>query len=501
MEPSNAPELYFSDFFKVDPKTIEEFGAFNISLVSDLPLFIDPFLLFNSKKQEYKELHDGIINYLKFLRDKSKLESIDRGLLNSWFTFKEVSENWLGFTVMGNRGSALGQKFASALHQNLYKLFNNFGNEQVTKGSHLEKLCLIKEGVGRDNISDFTTNLIKDYLLKYTESFARQHLDVSLTKKFRVRKVRFNYDTESWEDDEYILPNLNNEFVILTPVDMLTKDDTWINKSDLFKDFDYIPDSIDNESLRSQVGNYFQKQLMAGSKGDKEPTSKERTSAAHATIQEFPALIDYYIKYKEENGETAKNISGEKVEDSKFVYVNNVRLLANALQQSTEFYNFLDKDSHKEAMLKIKILKDYIENKDGYRFFYDKKGNRIRRESDFQLLFGLLCHRSTPFDVNREPNNGRGAVDYKLSMGASEKTLVEFKLAGNKKLKQNLANQLEVYKKAEGTDKAIEVIMFFSTEEYERTVKVLNELELSGDKNIILIDARKDNKVSASNVK
>src|ERR1039457_1470857 len=32
--------LYFSGGFNVKPKTIEKYGAFNISLVSDLPLFI-----------------------------------------------------------------------------------------------------------------------------------------------------------------------------------------------------------------------------------------------------------------------------------------------------------------------------------------------------------------------------------------------------------------------------------------------------------------------------
>jgi hypothetical protein len=41
-----------------------------------------------------------------------------------------------------------------------YRIFHDFGEERITKGGHLEKLCLIKEGVGRDNISDFTTNLI-----------------------------------------------------------------------------------------------------------------------------------------------------------------------------------------------------------------------------------------------------------------------------------------------------------------------------------------------------
>ena len=41
---------------------------------------------------------------------------------------------------------------------------------------------------------------------------------------------------------------------------------------------------------------------------------------------------------------------------------------------------------------------------------------------------------NTAFDVNREVENGRGIVDYTISKGAMDKTLIEFKLASNSKL-------------------------------------------------------------------
>lgn len=157
-------KTYFTDFFDVEPTVLAKYGAFNVSLVTDLPLFIDPFLLFNSKKKKYQELHAEIIAYLIFLRDKARAGTLNEGLLKSWYLFPEVKQNWLGFTTTGNGGSGLGRDFANALHDNLHQLFPEFGKEaakRVTRGSHLEKLCLVREGVGRDNISDFTTNLIK----------------------------------------------------------------------------------------------------------------------------------------------------------------------------------------------------------------------------------------------------------------------------------------------------------------------------------------------------
>lgn len=190
-------DIYFSDYFKINEELLEEYGAFNISLISDLPLFIDPFLLFNSKKDEYKNLHNQIIDYLKFLRSKSNIEDLSRGGLKAWYFFQEVKQNWFGFSIGSNRGSGLGADFARSLHQNLHKFFYKFGEEEITKGSHLEKLCLIKEGVGKDSISDFTTNLIKDFLLEYTQTFTLEHVPKELTNEFRVSKAKFNYTTES----------------------------------------------------------------------------------------------------------------------------------------------------------------------------------------------------------------------------------------------------------------------------------------------------------------
>ena len=152
--------LYFSDHFGVSPEALDAYGAFDISVVSDRPLFIDPFLLFHSTNEKYLALHDGIVEYLRFLKRKAGPD-LDPDLRRSWYRFKEVKQNWLGFTMFGNAGQGLGDKFAVALNDSLGTVLAGFGEETVTRGTHLEKLLLIRSGVGRDNISDFTTNLIK----------------------------------------------------------------------------------------------------------------------------------------------------------------------------------------------------------------------------------------------------------------------------------------------------------------------------------------------------
>ena len=59
----------------------------------------------------------------------------------------------------------------------------------------------------------------------------------------------------------------------------------------------------------------------------------------------------------------------------------------------------------------------------------------------------------------------------------------------------------EIYKKANNTEYGIKVIIYFTEDEYKKVNSVLEELELTDDPNTILIDARKDNKISASNEK
>lgn len=489
-------DIYFSDHFKVKEKDLEKYGAFNISLVADLPLFIDPFLLFNSKKKKYKQLHEDIIKYLVFLKDKSTSQMLDDGALKAWYAFKEVEQNWLGFSVTGNKGSALGMDFARALNGNLHKIFSEFGQEKVTKGSHLEKLCLIKDGVGKDNISDFSTNLVKEFLLDYTQTFAQKHIDESLREKFRIPRTRFNYDTQTWEEATFDLPKFKNDFVILTPKELLTKDETWINKKDLLEDFDRIPNAITDDELQFKINNYFLSRIPRDPKKKKEPTKQEKVAAAFATIQEFPELIDYYIKSKEESGDLAESISSEKVAFSQKFYIDNVQRFITGLQNKN-FYASAQ-NSQVEAKKKIEILKEYIEDNDGYKLFYHN-GQRIKGEKDLQLLFGLVCHESSIFDVNREVNNGRGPVDFKISKGNADKTLVEFKLANNKKLEQNLQKQVEIYQKANKTMSSFKVIIYSTKDENERVVAILNKIGLTGKENIVLIDGRNDNKVSASN--
>ncbi|MCK8521917.1 hypothetical protein M0D21_10085 [Aquimarina sp. D1M17] len=489
--------VYFSDYFNLDEQLLEDYGAFNISLINDLPLFIDPFLLFGSNKNEYQKLHSDIIKYLTFLKNKSKTGSLSNANIKSWYKFSEVKQNWFGYSLVGNGGSGLGKKFGKAMSANMHIVYDDLNNEKVTVSSHLEKAGLFQIGVGKDNISDFTCNLIKGYIAEYTEKFALKHLESQQVKVIMVDKIYFDYTLEKWMPKQFTLPFINGDFVFLTPKDLLTKDDNWINSNDLRGNFESICTAVPNDQLRSEIHNYFRSKIPPKPK-KKRPSQKELTFAINETIKQFPEILKYYIKLKEENKVGAKHISQEKVEEVENIFIKNVSTLIGELIKQTKFYQINPKGSFKEALERVEFLKDVIENKDGYRLFYSK-GKAIKREADLQIIYRLTWH-ATPFDVNREVNNGRGPVDYTVSNGSKDKTLVEFKLASNSKLKMNLKNQVGVYEAANNTSKSIKVIMYFDLVELAKVNNILKELELENNPSIVLIDAC-NNKPSGSNVK
>jgi hypothetical protein len=209
-------------------------------------------------------------------------------------------------------------------------------------------------------------------------------------------------------------------------------------------------------------------------------------------------LVDAFIKYKEAHGEQAVQASAEKVQFAEQVYLEQFGLLPGMLKRHSAFYQMRG-GTYQEARKRIGFLKDIIEHKGGHRVFY-VKGKPIQRETDVHILYRLTWF-ATSSDVSREVNDGRGPADFKISRGAKDKTIVEFKLASNSQLEKNLANQTKVYQRASDAKRSVRVIVYFSKQEHDRVIAILKRLKLDKDDSIVLIDARPDNKPSGSKAK
>jgi len=479
-------KLLFSEYFEIDSKVLDDHGALNICIDSDLPLFIDPFLMFASDKPEYIQLHEQIISHLLQLKNIATTSQDSDIRL---FQFPEIKQNWLGFSKWGNNGRGLGPKFAHDLIKAFNGFYSNFGNETISSSSHIEKLTLVGAGIGRDFISDFTTNIMLEYLLGYTQEFALNNLQENQRKEFFVR-CSFNSDLMIWTPKSFILPYFYLEdggYILLTPLDILTKDEAFICHKDLRSQFRKITNALENSSLRNSINEYFKKRLP------KQVREKDIERAINDTIQHFPEILDYYIADKEKTKDKAVKASSEKIEKIKNELIYTLSEFCEKVASSSDFFN-IKPTSYSAALKRALYLKSVIENNDGYRVFY-KNGRVIASEDTIQRIFRLTWF-ATPFAVDSEVNNGRGPADYKISYGERDATIVEFKLASSSSLKRNLLNQTEIYKKASKTINDIKVVLCFKSSEITKVNRILKDIKQEGAENIVIIDATK--KLSAS---
>jgi len=484
-------KLLFSEYFEIDESQMTEYGALNICLSSDLPLFLDPFLLFASEKTEYKVLHKQVVEHLILLKSyatESNGQDVDINL----FRFPEIKQNWLGLAQYGNGGKGLGIRFAKSAIIAFNGFYKSFGEEKITDETHIEKLTLLNSGVGKDFIRDFTTNLIFEYLLEYTQNFALKHLDENQTTEFSIR-CKFDKATKTWQPRTFKLPYFfrekNGDFILLTPLDILTVDEAIINNSDFYNNFNNVTRSIGNDSLRTAINEYFRTHLP------KRPKKKDKIEAFVRTVEEYPDLVDLYIRLKEDSKNVVSGVAYSKIEELRDQLIDSLTPLCNLLNDNSEFYS-VKPNSYVEALKRANYLKDVIENNDGYRIFYD--GSKpIAKEDTIQRIFRLTWYAS-PYDVNAEVNNGRGPADYKVSFGSGDSTIVEFKLAKSSSLERNLENQTDIYKAASKSSNDISVVLCYTESDIRKVNRVLKKIDKEGDENIIIIDARR--KASASKV-
>ena len=498
----------FSEEFEIESNIIEEYGAVDISLVCDIPLFIDPLLIFNSSKDKYKELHNEIIRYFHFLARKAEKE-LSESEIKTWFTFKEVCNNWLGYSLEGNKGSALNMEFARILYKNIGFVLNN---NSISKGKHAEKIMLLYDKSGRDKISDMTVNLIKGYLCEYTEKFAKKYLTDKKCKRIIVDKAGFNFDTESFFSNEYYLPFIINEkgkeeYILLTPKDMLREEEPSINKKDFLDSCDRVLMAIDNDVLRVQVDNYIQiaiskyedEMKRENKKAKEKEINKIKMKSFGDMAEENPILYDYYIKLKEQDAEEIQNECLKEVNEQLSKLIDNAKTFCTIVKDAGYIANesISAKDESRE---RIKFFKHVIEDCDAYKNLY-YNGKRIAKEDDLNRMFRFVWMNSK-FKADFETNNGRGEADVVVSKGSNNQCVAEFKLASNTRGLKKVFEQADVYCKANSCIEKIIVVFYFEEKEYENVQKWINENNLGKfvDQDIFLINCRNDNKPSGSKI-
>jgi hypothetical protein len=114
-----------------------------------------------------------------------------------------------------------------------------------------------------------------------------------------------------------------------------------------------------------------------------------------------------------------------------------------------------------------------------------------------QLLFFAVAYsycKANNLDISPEVDSGNGQVDFKFSGGFKQRVLVEVKLSNHGKVVPGYALQLEAYKAAEETTRAIYLVIDVGKigTKAKRLIGLRNEAAARGDpiSDIEFVDAK-----------
>ena len=196
-------------------------------LAVDIPVCIDPFLLYKSRDESLRVLHDGLLAV--FRHAFTLYEASDRKSLDRLIDFPEVNAIGFGYSRGGIHGSGLGWH----LNQLVVDLLQSSEEVRARGLRHVEELQLLSVGVGPDRVSDIAAGVLKSALINYTQEQA-QLWRIPIAAAVPVAHYLDLHDME-WRDGYFDLPvnPLNGRGLLLVPrriVRLLP----WINYQDFY---------------------------------------------------------------------------------------------------------------------------------------------------------------------------------------------------------------------------------------------------------------------------
>jgi hypothetical protein len=242
--------------------------------VEDLPLCIDPFLLYKSRDPDLRSLHDLVTGH--FGAGVEAIRSGNIGESERILDFPEVPEVGFGYGSNSKRGSGLGTTLQKLLIDSL-----TLSPAILARGiRHIEEMQLISPGIGPDRVGDIASNILKKYLIGYTQRQCAIH-NIPIERNMPLEHV-FDPEDGRWSDGYFDLPMnpADGKPVLLVPRRMV-RQLPWINYENFAK-------------------TEFRAYLIAKrSKSGASPMSAVSKVEVTSTSRVETSLIDNYVKQRE----------------------------------------------------------------------------------------------------------------------------------------------------------------------------------------------------------
>ena len=191
----------FSEHFGIG-KSQGELDFVDVELDRDTPLFLDPFAISQRPDRWAQDAHAHLVAFFQQVVDgiRQARDQEARRLLNH---LREPNETRLGLSRGRPQGAGIGQYQADEIFEALR------ASQAVQAGflNSLEECELMIEGVGRDKISDLTTNILRGKLAQYT--YDQCELHGVETREVAVGP-QFVLNQRDWINEYLCVPVVNN---------------------------------------------------------------------------------------------------------------------------------------------------------------------------------------------------------------------------------------------------------------------------------------------------
>ena len=195
-------------------------------LDEDIPLYVDPFLLWKSPSLQDNSLHTAVVssfNHLGYLASKNR----ENEAVDILIALSECSE-----VGLGTARNKLGHRIGLATATEMLSLFSSIPQVKQRGFEHIEEIQLYVDQIASDRISDITCSLIESFLIDFTLDQCTK-LEIP-TSPVELEDV-FDYRTQSLKSEKLNLPiNPNNGKPILLVPKRWLRRQSWINYEDYF---------------------------------------------------------------------------------------------------------------------------------------------------------------------------------------------------------------------------------------------------------------------------
>lgn len=194
----------------------------------DIPLYVDPFLMWKSPSQMDNMLHDGILSAFNNLGRMYLEGKCDEAVSNLVF-LSECDEVGLGLSK-----TRKGRPISIVVAKDILALFKAIPQIQQYGFRHFEQIQLLVDQISKDRVSDITCSLIKSFLIDYTIDQCQKY-GIPLQS---VEVHRYDYKRFKIVKEGVKLP-VNEESkqpVLLVPKRWL-RFTPWLNYDDYFKNY------------------------------------------------------------------------------------------------------------------------------------------------------------------------------------------------------------------------------------------------------------------------